>query len=414
MPTAASLREQWRLRTEPEDVLGFYSEKREHGFCSNFFICKPQFEFHLPPMLQRTVPLTAKNGFVSPVLCDCSEKAIMLCKAAVMGDCASYQEIVRSSSPAEAKRLGRKVKPFDPARWDSVVCCVATDVLWMKFSRDPALRRALLGTRHRVLAEATRYDQIWGIGLDKNEEAMYTPAKWKGANILGWALMQVRAKLLSQAVSIPQLTGQAPKHESNKVGSQRRRPHHTLQRDEQTPQKQTPAAAAASALPQQDFLDDDALLAIDIDGIVASASGKRLCTTGTAAPSRPRISTELREDPTFLDDSALLAIDLDGLLAAASPTTHVPDGLTPDQAAKGAGNTARPQPHTTLGKGTKHSTRQDGSSSDEEEQDPDDPDGSIAALFAAEKSAAGATRGVVGAQHAHKRRRVEDCGNDEL
>ena len=132
----------------------------------------------------------------------------MLSKAALMGDSATYQKIVSASSPAEAKRLGRSVRPFDHARWDAAVCRVATDVLWMKFSQDPALQRALLATGDRVLAEATRYDIIWGIGLDTNEE-IRTPAKWRGANILGWALMEVRAKLRAQVVSTPRVMGRA-------------------------------------------------------------------------------------------------------------------------------------------------------------------------------------------------------------
>ena len=144
--TPASLRAQWRRRTQREDVLGFYSERRELGFCSNFFISRPPFVFTLSPMLQRMVPLTPANGFASPIPCDCAEKAIMLCKAALMGDAASYRRIARSSSPQEAKRLGRTVRPFDHARWDSAVCRVATEVLWMKFSPDPTLRRALLDT----------------------------------------------------------------------------------------------------------------------------------------------------------------------------------------------------------------------------------------------------------------------------
>ena len=380
MPTAASLRAQWQQRTEPEDVLGFYSEKREHGFCSNFFISRPPFEFRLSPMLQRTVALTPRNGFVSPVLCDCAEKAIMLSKAALMGDSATYQKIVRASSPAEAKRLGRSVRPFDHARWDAAVCRVATDVLWMKFSPDPALQRALLATGDRVLAEATRYDIIWGIGLDTNEE-IRTPAKWRGANILGWALMEVRAKLRAQVVSTPRVMGRAVAP-SSQVGARQLSSHQRHTSHANTPPQPVPAAAGSNT-PPDEFLDDDTLLAIDLDSIVASASPRRPPTAASSWPPQQQ-SPAPSGGTEFLDDSALLAVDLDGLVAAASPKLQLagPNGLTPDQAAK---SVAQPRTAVRTSCSRKHA-RSGESSGDESELDPDDPDGSIAALFAAERS----------------------------
>jgi ribA/ribD-fused uncharacterized protein len=416
--TAASLRATWRERTEPEDVLGFYSEKREHGFCSNFFISRPPFEFKLSPMLQRTVALTPTNGFISPVLCDCAEKAIMLSKAALMGDSATYQKIVRSSSPAEAKRLGRSVRPFDHSRWDSAVCRVATDVLWMKFSPDPALRRALLGTGDRVLAETTRYDQIWGIGLDMGEEAVRTPAKWRGSNILGWALMEVRAKLRAQTVSTPRLIGRAAVP-STRAGARQRSPHQRITKYPATPQQRGPEAAGTSAhSSQEEFLDDDTLLAIDIDSIVASASAQRPHLVKAAVLPAQQQTPTSRDEFQFLDDSTLLAVDLEGLVAAATPSIDLQQqNKTPDHAAKTAANTARLQPPTTLCRSAtlKHA-RSDASSDDDDDADADDPDGSIARLFAAERSSTvAAIAARVDAKHAQKRvRPVEEDGDEDL
>eukprot|EP00957_Ditylum_brightwellii_P156327 11898463-Ditylum_brightwellii.AAC.1 len=41
-----------------------------------------------------------------------------------------------------------------------------------------------------MIAEATDDDWIWGTGLSENTADTTYPNKWKGYNILGWALMQ--------------------------------------------------------------------------------------------------------------------------------------------------------------------------------------------------------------------------------
>ena len=61
-------------------------------------------------------------------MCEVSEKAIMLCKAAAMGDEASYSRIMATSDPRQAKSLGRRVRGFNEARWKRLVCGVAKEV----------------------------------------------------------------------------------------------------------------------------------------------------------------------------------------------------------------------------------------------------------------------------------------------
>ena len=54
----------------------------------------------------------------------------------------------------------------------------------------------LLGTGDRVLVEASPVDRIWGIGLAAQDERAQHPAQWCGLNLLGFALMQARLRLL--------------------------------------------------------------------------------------------------------------------------------------------------------------------------------------------------------------------------
>lgn len=56
-------------------------------------------------------------------------------------------------------------------------------------------RSYLLGTGERVLVEASPMDRVWGIGLATADERAADPARWRGLNLLGFALMETRDRL---------------------------------------------------------------------------------------------------------------------------------------------------------------------------------------------------------------------------
>jgi hypothetical protein len=43
---------------------------------------------------------------------------------------------------------------------------------------------------------------IWGIGMAKTDKHIHNPARWKGENLLGFALMEVRDEV-SQSKPLP-------------------------------------------------------------------------------------------------------------------------------------------------------------------------------------------------------------------
>ncbi len=61
--------------------------------------------------------------------------------------------------------------------------------------QNPSLKNLLLSTGDKILAEACPYDKIWGIGLDANHPDSTDQSKWKGDNLLGKILMQIREEL---------------------------------------------------------------------------------------------------------------------------------------------------------------------------------------------------------------------------
>jgi ribA/ribD-fused uncharacterized protein len=64
-----------------------------------------------------------------------------------------------------------------------------------KFGQRAELREFLAGTGNRVLVEASPTDRVWGIGLAATDERAADPARWRGLNLLGFALMEARARL---------------------------------------------------------------------------------------------------------------------------------------------------------------------------------------------------------------------------
>ena len=53
----------------------------------------------------------------------------------------------------------------------------------------------LISTNNKILVEASPFDKIWGVGLDQNNPDILDENKWKGQNLLGKVLMNVRNKL---------------------------------------------------------------------------------------------------------------------------------------------------------------------------------------------------------------------------
>ena len=64
-----------------------------------------------------------------------------------------------------------------------------------KFAAHDDLRAFLLNTGERVLVEASPVDRVWGIGLAAGDEGANDPERWRGPNLLGFALMEARRRL---------------------------------------------------------------------------------------------------------------------------------------------------------------------------------------------------------------------------
>jgi len=117
---------------------------------------------------------------------------MMAQKALLFGDDDSFEKIISAKTPEKAKSLGRQVRRFNDEVWMSKRMDIVVQGTWYKFSQNNGLKRFLLNTNDKILAEASPFDKIWGIGLAADDENATPPSCWKGLNLLGFALMEVR------------------------------------------------------------------------------------------------------------------------------------------------------------------------------------------------------------------------------
>jgi ribA/ribD-fused uncharacterized protein len=121
-----------------------------------------------------------------------AEHFMMAEKAAPFGDQATRDAVLEAPNPGAAKALGRQVQAFDEAAWVEQRFSIVVRANRAKFSQNPELESFLRQTGSRFLVEASPVDRIWGIGLTRDDAKANDPNLWRGLNLLGFALMQVR------------------------------------------------------------------------------------------------------------------------------------------------------------------------------------------------------------------------------
>lgn len=124
-----------------------------------------------------------------------SEQAVMYRKAKHFGAMNIAGKILMATSPDQCKKLGRSRDiPFVQEEWEKVREQIYKEVLVDKFS-NPHMKHKLLSTGEKTLVEASPFDEIWGIKLAHDHPDAENPKKWRGLNLLGKVLMEVREEL---------------------------------------------------------------------------------------------------------------------------------------------------------------------------------------------------------------------------
>lgn len=120
---------------------------------------------------------------------------MMAGKARLFNDEEVLEKVLAAPSPDMAKKYGRMVKGFSAEAWDKQKFTLVVQGNYHKFLQHKKLGAFLQGTQDRILVEASPLDNIWGIGLAADAPDIENPSTWKGHNLLGYALMEVRDQL---------------------------------------------------------------------------------------------------------------------------------------------------------------------------------------------------------------------------
>lgn len=124
-----------------------------------------------------------------------AEHYMMYHKAMLFGDSHVSKKVLLASNPGAAKALGREVSGFNQSLWNKKRFEIVVNANLAKFSQNERLSAFLAKTGDRVLVEASPVDKVWGIGLAQDDPTSGHPNSWKGLNLLGFALMEVRDRL---------------------------------------------------------------------------------------------------------------------------------------------------------------------------------------------------------------------------
>jgi ribA/ribD-fused uncharacterized protein len=159
------------------DILYFFSKEPENKELSNFY---------------------ETNFKIDGVEYKSAEHAFEAIKAKTFGDDESFAKILKAKSAQSAKSFGNKVKDFKEETWNEKQDEVMKSVVRAKFTQNLELRKKLLDTEDKLLANADSRDKYWGIGTSANTSIAKDPKKWKGENKLGKMLEELRTQMKAE------------------------------------------------------------------------------------------------------------------------------------------------------------------------------------------------------------------------
>lgn len=139
------------------------------------------------------------NFVVEGINFNCAEQFMMYKKAKLFCDDETAEAILSTSKPSVQKQLGRTVKNFDAAEWLQNRERIVYEGNFHKFTQNKSLQKQLMDTGDSLLVEASPVDDIWGIGLSADNPDAAFPERWKGLNLLGKILTELREDLKKQA-----------------------------------------------------------------------------------------------------------------------------------------------------------------------------------------------------------------------
>lgn len=132
--------------------------------------------------------------YVEGIKFSCCEQYMMAKKALLFDDINSYTKIMNSTHPRDMQLLGREVKYYKQEIWDRFKFEIVYNGNYARFSQNQDQYDLLMSTKRKIV-EASKIDKIWGCGLSKDDPLILDEKNWKGQNLLGQILTDVRDRL---------------------------------------------------------------------------------------------------------------------------------------------------------------------------------------------------------------------------
>lgn len=105
---------------------------------------------------------------------------------------------IMSEKDRDRYMQGRGVQYFDDKIWIKTRKEIVYRGVREKFRQNPEFAEKLEKIGEEIIAECAVKDRIWGIGCSMKDENRFCIDRWRGQNLLGKILMQVRDDIRPQ------------------------------------------------------------------------------------------------------------------------------------------------------------------------------------------------------------------------
>ena len=144
----------------------------------------PYSNFHLSPFS------------VDGVLFRSAEHYIQYQKSLFFGDSITANQVLKSQTPIEAKRLSYNIADFNIQHWMKDGYALCEKGIREKFMQNKPLLEMLKNTGSLIVAEASK-DKTWGTGIPLCDIDALCTSKWKNKGWLSSMLMMIRDEVMN-------------------------------------------------------------------------------------------------------------------------------------------------------------------------------------------------------------------------
>lgn len=188
---------QKRTRMQTPRVIYFWAPERKFGFLSNWY--PATFEDYESTNIDTINDSQLYRTFSSVQQYMIYHRVLLF--GEIPGNHETAAKVLETESPNELKKLGQNIKGFNVEKWNLHKEHIVMKGIYLKFKQNPKLYKQLMNTGDAMLAEGSKFDKNWGIGMNIRDAIIQNdPSKWKGKNLMGKCLMEVRSYLQNESV----------------------------------------------------------------------------------------------------------------------------------------------------------------------------------------------------------------------